>query len=234
MEKKIDRRKKYILMLDTETCNTLKDNKGNLDMSSVLVYDLGFQIIDKQGNIYEKGSYVISDIFFGEMDLMQSAYYARKLPKYYSDIAKGWRKVRTLFEVRKIIIDLMEEYRITTVAAHNARFDCNALNGTLRYLTKSKYRYFFPYGTEWWDTLKMATDTICKQKSYIRFCEDNNYMTKHKVPRVRATAEILYRYISGKHDFEESHTGLEDVKIETQILALCFRQHKKMRKCLFA
>jgi hypothetical protein len=30
-------------------------------------------------------------------------------------------------------------------------------------------------------------------------------------------------------DFKESHTGLEDVKIETAIFAYCVRQHKKMR-----
>lgn len=233
MEKKIDRRRHYILMLDTETCNTLKVG-SQLDMSSVLVYDLGFQVVDKAGNVYEKGSYIISDIFFGEMDLMKSAYYANKLPRYYADIAKGWRKVRTLFEVRREVLAVMEEYRIDTVCAHNAKFDCNALNTTIRYLTKSSMRYFFKYGVIWWDTLKMAKSTICKQKRYIKFCQDNGYMTKHKKPQVRATAEILYRFISGNYDFEESHTGLEDVKIETIILAKCFATHKKMDKLLWA
>jgi hypothetical protein len=59
-------------------------------------------------------------------------------------------------------------------------------------------------------------------------------MTKHKKPQVRLTAEILYRYISGDRDFIESHTGLEDILIETALLAHCFRQHKKMEKRLFA
>ena len=49
MTQKIDRRKHYIMMLDTETCNTLVDEKGQLDMSSVLVYDLGWKVIDKNG-----------------------------------------------------------------------------------------------------------------------------------------------------------------------------------------
>ena len=51
--------------------------------------------------------------------------------------------------------------------------------------------------------------------------------------QVRKTAEILYRYISGEADFTEKHTGLEDVLIETQILAHCYRQHKKMNKYLW-
>ena len=39
--------------------------------------------------------------------------------------------------------------------------------------------------------------------------------------------------ISGNNDFIENHTGLEDVMIEKEILAYCFRQHKDMRKGLF-
>ena len=69
-----------------------------------------------------------------------------------------------------------------------------------------------------WDTMKMANDTICKQKSYIEFCKENGYMTNHAVPQVRKTAEILWRYITGNQAFEEEHTGLADVTIEAQIL----------------
>ena len=120
-----------------------------------------------------------------------------------------------------------------TISAHNARFDLNACNMTQRWLTKSKYRFFFPYGTEIWDTLKMARDVVGKMPTYRRFCEENGYMTKHKTPQPRFTAEILYRFISGNKDFIENHTGLEDVMIEKEILAYCFRQHKAMRKGLF-
>ena len=41
---------------------------------------------------------------------------------------------------------------------------------------------------------------------------------------VKLTAEILYRYISGKQDFVEAHTGLEDVQIEKEIFAECWRR----------
>jgi hypothetical protein len=58
-------------------------------------------------------------------------------------------------------------------------------------------------------------------------------MTNHATPRPRATAEILYRYISGEDNFIESHTGLEDVMIEKEIFAKCMAQHKPMRKKLF-
>ena len=230
--KKIDKRKRYYLMVDTETANShMEDNKLNLQDS--LVYDLGVAIIDKQGRIYEQKSFIIKEIYDDFSKMMKSCYYANKLPKYEQDIANGTREKVKLYDAKKTVAEMMNKYNSTVAIAHNARFDDNALKNTMRYVTKSKYRYFFPYGTEIWDTLKMANDTICKQKSYIRFCEKNGYMTKHKTPQVRATAEILYRYISGNNDFIESHTGLEDVMIEKEIFAKCLRQHKKMRKKLW-
>ena len=231
MEKKIDRRRTYLIMGDTETCNTRMEN-GKLDMRDVLVYDFGFAVCDKQGRVYEKHSFIIKEIFFGMRDLMKTSYYADKLPQYYEEIRNGKRKVVSLYEARQILANVMKKYETNIFVAHNARFDDNALKVTERYTTKSKYRYFLPFGTEVWDTMKMANDTICKQKTYKKFCEENGYLTKNG--QVRKTAEILYRYITKNNDFTESHTGLEDVMIEKEILAHCFRQHKAMRKKLYA
>lgn len=220
----MDKRIKYFVGLDTETCNTLQ---------VPMVYDIGWRITDKRGIGYVERSYIVKEVFEGMADVMTSAYYANKIPQYLNDIITGKCIVATFAEIRKQLIADMEDYNCNIVFAHNARFDLNALNTTQRYLSKSKYRYFFPYGTEIWDTLKMA-DVIAQQKSYKAFCERHGFMTKHKNPRVQKTAEVLYRYITGNIDFAEAHTGLEDVRIESVILAHCFRQHKKMRKELFA
>lgn len=229
----MDKRIKYLIVLDTETANSFSDETGKLDLSNSLVYDIGWQVVDKQGRVYEKKSYIVEDIFFGYSEMMKSAYYAKKIPQYLKEIEEGKRKVKRFYEIRLDLLDTLKRYNTKIVCAHNARFDVNALNMTERYLSKSKYRFFFPYGSEIWDTLKMASDTIGKQKSYCSWCEKNGYMTKHLSPRPRLTAEIIYRYISGIANFDEAHTGLEDVEIETKILAHCFRQHKKMRKKLY-
>lgn len=225
--------KKMLVGLDTETCNGFTiDNK--LDLSQSLVYDLGYAIVDKQGKVYKTESFVIYEIFVKMSDVMKSAYYAEKIPQYWEEIKKGQRKLVTLQTARKQLLEDMRKYKTNVVFAHNASFDLRALNNTYRYITKSKYRFFFKWGTEIWDTLKMSRDTICKQKSYIDYCKRNNYMTKHRIPQARATAEILYKYLTGDENFSESHTGLEDVLIEKEILAHCFRQHKRMRKKLFS
>ena len=228
----MDKRINYLIGLDTETANGILVN-DKLDLSQSLVYDLGWVVTDKQGRIYEKKSYVVYEIFIGMKDVMTSAYYAEKIPIYWEQIKSGERKLANFQTIRREFLNDAKKYGVTQFFAHNARFDLNALNNTIRYITKSEKRYFFPYGSEIWDTLKMARQTIGKQKSYRSYCVRNSYLTKHKVPQVRLTAEILYRYITGNPEFSESHTGLEDVLIETAIMAHCFRQHRKMNKCLF-
>ena len=230
---KIDKRKIYGLMLDTETANTIVEEDGKLEMRYVLPYDIGFGVMDTKGIIYEKHSYVNEDIFCDEYSLMQSAYYADKIPQYIRDLAHQKRELKTTYEIRKIIFDLCEKYNCQFVCCHNARFDYRALNNIQRWITKSKHRYFLPYGLEIWDTLKMARDVIAPMPTYRKFCEDNGYMTKHKIPQPQLTAEVIYRFITNNTDFIESHTGLEDVEIEAEIFKYCVRQHKPMRKKLF-
>ena len=218
----MDRRKSYYLTIDTETCN---------DMDNPIVYDIGGCIHDKKGNVYETFSFVIYETFVGMSDVMTSAYYADKIGNYEDDLRAGLRKMVTYFTAKKYIADLCDKYNVKAIIAHNMRFDYKATAITQRYLTKSKYRYFLPYGIELWDTMKMANDTICKEWGYRTWCEMNGYMTKNG--QVRKTAEILYRYITGQNDFVESHTGLEDVLIEKEIFVACMNKHKKMTKKAF-
>ena len=222
MTQEIDRRKSYFIVFDTETANGLDDP---------IVYDIGGAVVDKKGNVYETFSFVIYEVFCEMKDLMQSAYYAEKIPMYEKQIANGERKIVKYSTAKKYINELARKYNIKAMVAHNARFDYRSTTKTQRYLTKSKYRWFIPYGVELWDTMKMANDTICKQVHYKEFCYSNGYLTKNG--RVRKTAEILYRYISGEHNFIESHTGLEDVMIEKEIFAHCMRQHKPMKRMAF-
>lgn len=219
---KIDKRKNYYMVLDTETAN---------DINQPFVFDIGGAIVDKKGYVYETFSFINREVFYDMPELMAVCFYQSKLPMYHNDIENSKRIVKNWFDIKCEVANLCKKYNVKAIMAHNTNFDYRACNTTQRYITKSKYRYFFPYGVEIWDTLKMATDTICKQKSYIKFCETNGFLKKNGTPR--ATAEILYKYIINDLDFKESHTALEDVLIEKEIFSKCMRQHKKMRKRLF-
>lgn len=219
-----------VLVVDTETANTIQDG-DKLDMSNVLVYDCGWQVVDTSGTVYAERSFVNHDIFEGEKELMQKAFYADKIPQYLEDLKAGRRIMSDTYSIRKAMLDDMSRYGIMQVAAHNARFDLTALNVTQRHVTKSRFRFWFPYGTEIWDTMKMANQVICKTPEYKEFCKTYGYLTK--TGQVRRTAEILWRFISKDLDFVESHTGLEDVQIEAKIMTYCFKQSQHLDAALF-
>lgn len=214
----IDRRKAYYLTIDTETANSLDDP---------FVYDIGGAIHDKNGKVYETFSFVIYETFVVCADLMKSAYYADKIPQYEIELANGSRRMVRWNTARKVVAELCEKYNVKAIIAHNARFDVRAVNTTERYISSSKYRYFLPYGIPIWDTLTMAREVICTQKTYIRWATERGYITRN---RPRATAEILYKYLTNDEDFAEEHTGLADVLIEKEIFVRCIAQHKKMNR----
>jgi hypothetical protein len=224
MENKIDRRRHYFIVLDTETANAI---------DCPLVYDMGWAVVDKHGNVYRTRSFINREIFFLEKELMQSAYYAEKLPLYYKRIKNGSAQVANWQTIKSTLWADIAEYEIKEVIAHNARFDYLATATTQRWLTKSKYRYFLPYGVEVWDTLKMARSVVANKPTYRKFCEENGYTYGKNGKQVRLTAEVLYQFITQNKEFEEEHTGLADVLIEKEILKYCYRQHKPMKKKLW-
>lgn len=200
-----------MLVLDVETANTLVD---------ALVYDIGGRLIDMQGNIYHEFSFVIRDIFVHERDIMKTAYYAKKMPAYIEDLQADKRVMIDFIQARNYILRLMKQYNCDTVAAYNCSFDRNALNTTLRYLSKSKMRWFFPFSTEFICIWNMACNTICQTSEYKTFAETHRYYSNHG-KNYRATAETVYAFITNNPFFEEEHRGLDDVKIECEIMIRC-------------
>ena len=227
---KIDRRISYKIIIDTETCPVDK-TLTKVEASNMWTYDCGWAVVDKRGKVYKQRSFVNADIFLNEKELMDSAYYANKIPQYWEDIKAGRRILTTFYNIRKTLLEDIKEYNVKEIYAHNMRFDYGTLTTTQRWLTKSKYRYFFPQDVVICDTLKMSRDVILKMPTYKKFCEKHKLLTTNG--RFSASAENLYRFIIKDPTFVESHTGLEDVMIEKEIMAYCFKQHKKMRKKLW-
>ena len=215
---KVDKRKKYFMVLDVETANTT-DGRHN----DGLVYDIGFTIIDKKGNIYAERSFCIKEIF-DWVDLMQSAYYAEKRPVYYDKMRNKEMEKVTIWQARERIRKALEYFGITEVYAYNANFDYTTLNNTVRYLSGSGCRWFLPYGTEICDIWHIACQVLGVQKLF----QSENIRNDNG--NLITSAERMFAYMEQNPDFEESHTGLEDAKIESQILARCLRTHKHIDK----
>lgn len=201
---------KNVIVLDTETTNSLDDP---------ITYDIGWAVINTDTHeVVKTRSYAVAEIFL-DSELMESAYFAEKIPSYWEEIKAGSRTLAKLFTIKKALKRDCAEFEVTEIYAHNARFDYLSCSTTQRWLTSSKYRYFFPYGTQICDTLKMAREAFKNDEAYIAFCKENNYLTQNG--QLRFTAEILYRFLTGESDFEEVHKGIDDVMIEKEIYFAC-------------
>lgn len=204
------------IVLDTETANGLE---------FPLAYDIGLQVIDRKGNVYEELSLVVYDIYTNR-EMMESAYYAEKLPDYERKLKAGDRKMVRLFTAKRIIAQLMEKHKTNIVYAYNMGFDKRALNNTQKYTTNNKYKMFFPKDTEFRCIWHMACQLLLARPSYIKFALKNGFISDSG--NIFTTAECCYRYLTKNPDYCEEHQGIDDVKIESEILLACFRQHKKV------
>lgn len=213
------RKKEMYLVIDTETANTIEQP---------LPYDIGYAICDRHGNIKVERSFIVAEIFLDHKEMMKSAYYAEKIPHYWEDIKNGTREIKSIFNIRKQIKADMKKYNVKKVGAYNMGFDKRALNNVIRYCSKSFIRWFFPFGTEYFCIWNMACQTILSSATYVKFALQNGFVSDKD--NILTNAEVCFRFLTKQLDFAESHTGLEDVRIEVDIMAKCFSTHKKMDK----
>lgn len=212
---KIDKRRHYGLLVDTETAGPT---------SKPLFYDIGWIVIDTRGNAYERRNFINRDVFYDMYELMDTCYYKDKLPEYINRIRMQEVEVLTTAEIREIFLEDYFKYNADFMLAHNIPFDYRALNNTMRTVTDGMQGFFTPYNAQYWDLLKMVKIIVEKPK-YRMFCKNNNFVTPSGMPS--KTAETLFRFLSGQHDFIEEHTALADCEIELEIFKKCQNMHCK-------
>ena len=123
---KYDKRRKYYLILDCETATLphaidyIGEERKRISIAKPLIYDLGWQVVDKTGRVYAKKNYLISEIF-SVPSVFDTAYYKDKRPIYLEKLDKGeilltdWRTA-----VRELVEDMDA---VEGVGAYNAMFD---------------------------------------------------------------------------------------------------------------
>lgn len=136
IEKKIDHRKKYYMVLDCETA-TLPfvnefNNRDKIAIAKPLIYDIAWTVFDRNFNTYRQKHYLISEIF-SVPSIFNTAYYKEKRPIYIDLLNKGeinlccWETAMADF-----INDLAE---VESVGAYNSMFDYKkAITFTERYI----------------------------------------------------------------------------------------------------
>ena len=259
---KLDRRRKYYLILDCETATLPyagglpEEQKKQIAIAKPLIYDLGWTVVDKRGNIYLRENYLISEVF-SVPSIFNTAYYAEKRPLYLEKLNKGeivltdWRTAISRLEFALSITE--------AVGAYNAMFDFKkAIPFTELYINQlysADFHKWLDFQTECCERIvndtvignKKEFDPDCfrfRSKEYPLFdlwglsCEQllNNDDYKGACLRngwqtesgkyFKTSAETTYRFISGQMDFDESHTAIDDADIESEIFALIVKRAK--------
>ena len=167
-ERKLDKRRKYYLILDCETA-TLPyaakfggDEKKAISIAKPLIYDLGWTICDAKGKIYRKRSYLITEIF-SVPSVFNTAYYKEKRPQYLEKLKVGSINLRTWKEATEVLErDLLE---VQAVGAYNAAFDFKkAIPFTEKYI-EALYSSDFQ---RWEEVQEKVCDNIARGKKAVK------------------------------------------------------------------
>ena len=108
------------------------------------------------------------------------------------------------------------------IAAYNLAFDLRAMENTCELLFDN--RNWLKYDLEKLCIMCAACD-ILYNKPYCKLARERGWVTDKG--NIKTSAECGYKYISGDYDFEEAHRGLDDCRIEGQILTAIYDKHKK-------
>lgn len=214
--KSIDLKKeRYLMFIDVETIGTLNVKE------SILPFEIGMKVYDTEGGkVVKEKSYLVRK-FFNNKYIMQSTFSATKYPNYFEKLETDKRyKTMSVNDISKDIEKTIQRYGIKIMVAHNGAFDKTAIE-----------RLFNEFGIDnpiekldLLDTMELSK-VITFSKDYTNYCiahkdrlnsvKDSCFITNSG--RVRTTAQAIYCYISDNAEFEESHTGLEDIDIEIEI-----------------
>ena len=204
---------KTYLTIDTETC----DLQGN-------VYDMGWTIHNKKGEIFSEFNALVLETFSDPRKMM-GAFYADKLFTHYAPMLERGEIVRLPWMdiIKQLRSDIME-FDVDVICAYNLAFDRRVIRQTHDMLGDGSK--VLPKMVDLLDIWRFACETKLSQVAYSRIARAQNWVSD--AGNIRTGAEYAYRFCSGDYGFIEDHTALSDARIETEILAECFRQKKRV------
>lgn len=248
--------KKYYLTLDTETATlpfvnemelTVQQKKA-IAIAKPIIYDIGWVVSDRNGNIVKEVSYLVQETFFN-LSVFNTAYYREKRSLYFEKLKNGNIGVQSW---HKIMDELEEDLKnVALSTAYNACFDFKkAIPFTEQYIE----HLYSPNPEKWLRYQKKICTAILEEndesknpdylKEYFLFrgyeypiCDlwgvvckkllNNRRYKAYCLNNSRITqsglyfstsAETAFQYLMKNTDFVEEHTALSDALIEMQIL----------------
>ena len=135
-----------------ELANGDANKKKKIAIARPLIYDLGWVTCDRDGHIYDKKQFLVSEIF-AVPQIFNTAYYAEKRPIYLEKLAKGEIQIKPWNEIMEIYLKDIEN--VESIGAFNSMFDFKkAIPFTDLYISKLYSPDYFK-----WENVQR---TICK------------------------------------------------------------------------
>lgn len=198
-------------------------------MSSCRPYNIGYIIADKYGNKFLEKSFAVLPCIW---ENLQNCFQAQKMThdniqEILQDIENSDKKYAytSIKEVKKMILKDITKHKVNEIWAYNCSFD----KGSLSRLFAEDFEILNNICT-FYDIIPAIVHTMLLNKEYIDFCNKNGFITAKG--NVMTKAEVVYRYLTNDIEFVEDHTGLNDCRIEYEILLTAINSGKKIDRNL--
>ena len=182
-----------------------------------LVFDAAWCAVDRHGQVYGSGSYLLSDVL-----RYDDPFWKEKIGEYWKLVHKGKIRPTSTRMMRRQFNDLLRSLKNdgprVIFTAYNCAFDAGALSSTADRMLKMPF--IDVPGVELLD-LWHAFCEVIPQDYCAPISEKGNYSTN---------AESVFAFIKGYKpgEFIEKHVAHSDVLVELDILAWILRQKQKL------
>lgn len=194
------------LVFDTETTG----------LDKPFCYDVGYNIINENGVVLIRRHFIVEQIWHN-LPLFESAYYKEKRQLYVGLLRSRQALLNKWGYIMKIMANDIKRYDVQGAYAYNADFDDKVFTFNCDWYHCNNPLESVPVFDIWGYASQFITNT----SDYKQFCESNSFFTDTN--NYKATAEVVYRYITGNLDFAEAHMGAQDSDIESTILYYCIK-----------
>ena len=208
-------------MIDSLTIATIDTETVGLEGH---VYDIGYCIHDKRGNIALERNWLVEENFTDPAKMMGAFYAGKHFTHYARMLQDGEVRLTPWAEIVATMRADFLVHGVNVVAAYNAGFDFRVLAQTHRELAGEGK--MLTDAVKVLDIWQFACETKLSQKAYANIARAMGWVSP--AGNIKTGAEFAHRYCSGDHSFIEDHTALSDARIEVEILAECFRQKKRV------
>lgn len=234
------------------------DRQKKLSLLLPLIYDIGWKIVDSKGREYCRRSFIVSEVFSNPDLFNTAYYSKKRPVYISSLLSKEieiatWFSIREkmLSDMEKVeaigaynaAFDYFKAIKFTDKFIENA-YSTNFSEWYERqkekYTTPQKPQKprtkstnskevftFHRVNVPIFDIWYLACKYLMNGNKFRIYCKENDFLT-NSGKYYSTSAETAYRYITQNTDFNEAHTALQDVEIESEILAKILQSKGKM------